>query len=38
MLVAVDVTDEEWEAAYQRKQQVNRERMATGAYKARKER
>lgn len=30
LLVAVGITDEEWEAAYQRKQQVNRERQAAG--------
>lgn len=38
LLVAVGVTDDEWEAAYQRKQQVNRDRQATtGGYDARKE-
>lgn len=30
LLVAVGITDEEWEAAYQRKQQVNRDRQAAG--------
>ena len=37
MLVAVGVTDDEWEAAYRGKQQVNRERQASGTYQARKE-
>lgn len=32
MLVAVGITDEEYEAAYQAKQQVNRDRMASGTY------
>lgn len=32
MLVAVGVTDAEYEAAYQAKQQVNRDRMASGTY------
>lgn len=30
LLVAVGITDDEWEAAYQRKQQVNRDRQAAG--------
>lgn len=38
LLVAVGITDDEWESAYQRKQQVNRDRQATaGGYDARKE-
>lgn len=37
MLVAVGVTDEEWEAAYRAKQQVNRDRQASKAYTARKD-
>lgn len=37
MLVAIGVTDDEFEAAYQAKQQVNRERQASGTYLARKE-
>lgn len=37
MLTAIGVTDDEWEAAYQAKQQVNRERMASGTYTARKD-
>lgn len=32
ILAAIGVTDEEWEAAYQAKQQVNRDRMASGTY------
>ncbi len=32
MLVAVGITDAEYEAAYQAKQQVNRDRMASGTY------
>lgn len=32
MLVAIGVTDEEWEEAYQAKQQINRERMMSGTY------
>ena len=36
MLVAVGVSDEEWEAAYQAKQEKNRRRMTTGSYSARK--
>jgi hypothetical protein len=32
ILVAIGVTDEEWQAAYQAKQQVNRDRMASGTY------
>ena len=36
MLVAMRVTDEEWEAAYQAKQEKNRRRMASGEYSARK--
>lgn len=35
-LHAMDVTDEEWEAAYKAKQDKNRRRMATGTYSARK--
>lgn len=30
ILVGLGVTDEEWEAAYTRKQQINRDRMASG--------
>lgn len=30
MLVAIGVTDEEWEAAYRQKQDENRRRQATG--------
>lgn len=37
MLVAVGVTDEEWQAAYQAKQRVNRERQASRTYTARKD-
>lgn len=37
MLVALGVDDDEYEAAYQAKQQVNRERMASGTYTARKD-
>lgn len=36
MLVAIGVTDDEWEQAYQAKQQINRERMASGQYSDRK--
>lgn len=32
ILVSIGVTDEEWQAAYQAKQQVNRDRMASGTY------
>lgn len=32
ILAAIGVTDEEWEAAYQAKQQVNRDRMTSGVY------
>lgn len=32
ILVAIGVSDEEWQAAYQAKQQVNRDRMASGTY------
>lgn len=32
ILAAIGVTDEEWEAAYQAKQQVNRDRMSSGTY------
>ena len=32
ILVAIGVTDEEWTAAYQAKQQVNRDRMASNSY------
>jgi dimeric dUTPase (all-alpha-NTP-PPase superfamily) len=35
-LVALDVSDAEWEAAYQAKQQVNRQRARDG-YSARKD-
>lgn len=36
MLVALDVTDAEWEEHYQRKQEKNRRRMRSGTYSARK--
>lgn len=36
MLVNMEVTDAEWAAAYQRKQEVNRARMASKTYSARK--
>lgn len=36
MLLALGVTDEEWEAAYRAKQDKNRRRMATGTYSAKK--
>lgn len=36
MLVAVGCTDEEWEKAYQAKQEKNRRRMASGTYSAQK--
>lgn len=36
ILVANGVTDEEWEAAYQAKQEINRERMRSKAYSAKK--
>jgi hypothetical protein len=32
ILAAIGVTDEEWVAAYQAKQQVNRDRMSSGTY------
>lgn len=32
ILVSIGVTDEEWQAAYEAKQQVNRDRMASGTY------
>lgn len=32
ILAAIGVTDEEWTAAYQAKQQVNRDRMTSGTY------
>src|SRR6187397_38622 len=32
ILTAIGVTDEEWQAAYQAKQQVNRDRMSSGTY------
>jgi len=31
-LTAIEVTDDEWEAAYQAKQRVNRERKKSGYY------
>lgn len=36
MLVALDVSDDEWEAAYQEKQEKNRRRMRSGTYSAKK--
>lgn len=36
ILVGIGCTDEEYEAAYQRKQQKNRERAASGSYSAKK--
>lgn len=36
MLVAIDVTDEELEEAYRRKQEINRARAESGNYSARK--
>lgn len=36
ILVGLGVTDEEFEAAYQRKQQKNRDRVASGSYSAKK--
>lgn len=36
MLVAMGVTDAEWEAAYQAKQEKNRSRMRSGTYSAKK--
>ena len=36
ILVAIGVTDEEWEEAYQAKQERNRERMRSKTYSARK--
>lgn len=36
ILVGMGVTDEEFEAAYQRKQQKNRDRVASGSYSAKK--
>lgn len=35
ILNAIQVTDGEWESAYKRKQQINRDRMATGTYEGR---
>jgi len=32
ILTAIGITDEEWQAAYQAKQQVNRDRMSSGTY------
>lgn len=37
MLVALGVTDDEYEQAYRRKQDENRARMASGTYTARKD-
>lgn len=37
MLVAAGITDEEWEEAYQRKQQVNRDRHVNNSYDSRKD-
>jgi len=36
ILTAIGVTDEEWEAAYRLKQDINRQRAASGTYSARK--
>lgn len=36
MLIALDVTDEEWERLYQTKQEINRERMRSKNYSAKK--
>lgn len=34
ILTAIGVTDEQWEAAYQEKQEINRQRAASGTYSA----
>lgn len=36
MLVALEVTDEEWQALYMKKQQINRDRMLSKSYSDRK--
>lgn len=36
MLVALDVNDDEWQAAYMEKQEKNRRRMRSGTYSAKK--
>lgn len=36
MLIALEVTDEEWEKLYQEKQEINRQRAASGSYSAQK--